>query len=108
LGDSRTLIAGEENQRAKEVNPSRTDLFERLGDALPFILPTGAAILPPQLEEHFGFGLLAHKVVHSLGNTDFWRTDPLSPHFPSTSGNKIFGADRRDILGKSSCTPGGE
>jgi hypothetical protein len=53
--------------------------FDRLGDELTFILPTGTAILPPQLEKDFGFGLLAHKIVHPLGNTDFWRNDPFAP-----------------------------
>ncbi len=68
--------------------------LDRLGDELSFILPTRPAILPPQLEEHFGFGLLAHKIVHPLGNTDFWRNDVFSSHCLLASGNKTFGADR--------------
>ena len=65
-----------------------------LGDELTFVIPTRAAILPPQLAEDFRLGLLAHKVVHPLGNTDFWRNDSFSPRFPPGSGNKTFGADR--------------
>ena len=69
--------------------------FDRLGEEMPFVVPPRPAILPPQLGEDFAFGLLAHKVVHVLGNTDFWRNDPFSPRHPPASGNKTFGADRR-------------
>ena len=70
-----------------------TEQLDRLGDELPFVVPSRAAILPPQLDQDFGFGWLAHKVVHLLGNTDFWRSDSFSPLRPPASGNKTFGAD---------------
>jgi hypothetical protein len=28
---------------------------------------------PSQLEQHIGSVLLAHKIAHPTGNTDFWR-----------------------------------
>ena len=71
-----------------------TEQMDRLADEWTFVVPTRAAILPPQLAEDFRFGWLAHKVVHLLGNTDFWHNDSFSPRFPPGSGNKTFGADR--------------
>ena len=57
--------------------------LDGLVDELMFVVPTGAAIRPAQLGQDFGFRLLAHKVVYHLGNTDFWRNDPLPPALPT-------------------------
>ena len=105
-GAGMILARATQNQRGRSrrqgLVPQRADgglamvaqQFDRLGEELAFVLPTRPAILPPQLEEHFGFGLLAHIVAHPAGNTDFWRDDAFPPRPPLGSGNNLFGADR--------------
>jgi hypothetical protein len=74
-----------------------TQQFHRVGDQFAFVFPACGRVTPPQLRQDFRFGLLAHKVVHLLGNTDFWHNDSFSPPPPAASGNKTFGADRGQI-----------
>ncbi len=55
---------------------------------------TGCPAETAQQEQDFGLGLLAHKVMHPLDDTDFWR----NALFPSirlpSSGSITFGAHR--------------
>jgi len=75
-------------QRANGRLAMITQQFHRLGDQFAFVFPACGRVTPPPLRQDFRFGLLAHKIVLLLGNTDFWRNDSFLPPPPTASGNK--------------------